>query len=220
MIEGYIGRPGTGKTYTMTARILKQAAKYEAVVANYNIDIPNIVRIDDPAQLLDIKVPPKGGKILVALDEAHLWLPSRLSMKLPPSLLMKFSQTRKAGWDLLWTAQHEARVDKVLKDVTNWMWLCESWFGWLSPWPEGKLFFTAKCYEPEVFRKKDKHTCRAIRRYRKKIGEAYDTKESLAVASHVSEVKDHYKEKAVSGAQKSSSAGGSFSGRGAQRLRT
>lgn len=193
MIEGYIGRPGSGKTYTMTDRVLKSHKRYAAVVANYVIDVPNLILIRGPEHLLELQPPSNGGKVLVVLDEAHLWFPSRLSMKLPASLLMKLSQTRKAGWDMWWSAQHETRVDRVLKDVTNWLWLCNSWLGAWSPHPNGALLFTARCFEPEAFRKQGKHTCRSFRFFSKRVGQAYDTYEGLAVAGHVDAVKDFYR---------------------------
>jgi len=200
MIEGYIGKPGTGKTYTLTCRVLRSYKRYWKVAANLWIDVPNLVELKGPEDLLTLEAPP-GKKILVVIDEAHLWLPSRMSMKLPASLLMRLSQTRKAGWDLWWSAQHETRVDRVLRDVTNWMWLCRGWLAGFALHSSGPLIFTAKCYEPEKFRKPKKGGASSLRFYRRKIGESYDTFESIEVASHVAAVKDHY-----SGAAKTSPA--------------
>lgn len=184
MIEGYVGRPGSGKSYTLTARGYEEAESGRQVFGNFNLAHRNFERIaiDD---LLDPSMPP--GVILI--DEAHLWFPARLSMKLPPSLLMRLSQTRKMGWDLIWCAQHENRVDKVLRDVTNWLWLCNSWFVWQGH----PMFFSASCYEPENFRKPKKRSVRVIRRFDFDVANAYDTLESLQVASHVSAIQDHYR---------------------------
>lgn len=182
VIEGYVGRPGSGKSYTMTARALEACNEGRQVYCNFTLRHPNAERIAIE-DLLDAGMPPG----LVLIDEAHLWFPARLSMKLPPSLLMKLSQTRKMGWDLIWIAQHETRVDKVLRDVTNWLWLCNHWLPGM-----GGGWFTATCWEPEKFRKPKKHAQRSVRRFDQSIADAYDTFESLVVADHVAQVKDHY----------------------------
>jgi len=189
VIEGYVGRPGSGKSYTLTARAWEEAEQGRQVFANFGLRHPNVERIsiDD---LVDPSMPPG----LVVIDEAHLWFPSRLSMKLPPSLLMRLSQTRKAGWDLLWAAQHESRVDRVLRDVSGWMWLCSAWKG-LNPFsdPSHPAYFVALCYEPEKFRKRKQHAQRSVRRFSQRVADAYDTHETLAVADHVMAVQDHYR---------------------------
>lgn len=188
MIEGYVGRPGSGKTYTLTARLLEEARAGHQCFANFTVNHPNVERItiDD---LVDPDMPP--GKVFI--DEAHLWFPARLAMKLPPSLLMRWSQTRKAGWDILWSAQHPKRIDSVIRDNSNLLWHCRAWKGLVSP---SVKYFTAVSYEPENFRKNKKHIVRVIRRFDQSVADAYDTFETLEVASHVSAVKDAYRDKA------------------------
>lgn len=187
MIEGYIGRPGSGKSYTLSARGFEEAESGRQVFANFGLNHPNVepITIED---LTDPRMPPG----LILIDEAHLWFPARLSMKLPPSLLMRLSQTRKMGWDLIWCAQHETRVDKVLRDVTNWLWLCNAWGSSNAGGAEHPAFFTALCFEPEKFRKRKAHAQRVVRRFRMDVASHYDTKESLQVASHVLALQDHY----------------------------
>lgn len=179
MIEGYIGRPGSGKSYTLTDRALRERAKGKEVFANYAIDG---CWTFTPDQLLDL---PPG---LIVIDEAHLWFPARGSLNLPPSWLAGLSQTRKNGWDLLYAAQHETRVDRVLRDVTSWMWLCSAWFKWNGH----PVMFKSVSYEPEFFRrdKKAMTTHRAF--FDRKTAAGYDTMERLAVARHVQKKDDAY----------------------------
>src|SRR3954453_10256371 len=98
MIEGYIGRPGSGKSYTLTARVVKEARRGRQVFTNYAVRADNVWYFT-PDQLMDL---PPG---LIVIDEAHLWFPARMALKLPPSWLAMLSQTRKNGWDLPWAAQ-------------------------------------------------------------------------------------------------------------------
>lgn len=178
-----MGRPGSGKTYTLTARVLRELDKRPELVvhANYGINDERVKRfgIED---LMDL---PPG---LVVIDEAHLWFESRASMKLPPSMIAKMSQTRKAQWSMLWSTQHESRVDKVLRNVTNWMWLCNAWFSWR----EHAVMFTATCFEPEFFRKPKKYASKRTRFFRPSVAAAYDTFESLDIAAHMRSDKDVY----------------------------
>jgi hypothetical protein len=185
VIEGFIGRPGSGKSYTLTERAVKEARRGRQVFANYAIDEPGCWQFK-PDQLLDL---PPG---VIVIDEAHLWFPSRMALKLPPSWLAMLSQTRKAGWDLYWCAQHEARVDRVLRDVSSFQWLCTSWFT-VNGHP---AFFRADSYEPEYFRRPKKRMTRRYRMFDQKIADAYNTYEKLVIADHAQSDTDAYAGKA------------------------
>lgn len=178
-IEGYVGRPGSGKTYTLTERALRERDKGKEVFANYPIDG---CWTFTPDQLLDL---PPG---LIVIDEAHLWFPARMSLKLPPSWLAMLSQTRKNGWDLLWSAQHETRVDRVMRDVSSWIWVCSAWFE-----RDGHpLIFRSECYEPEFMRNKQRRAHQVVRLFNKKVAAAYDTLGRIEVARHAQSDKDAY----------------------------
>ena len=181
MIEGFIGRPGSGKSYAMTRRVLREADRGNRCFTNWDVNYPNVYRFTED-QLLDL--PP--GKIF--MDEAHLWFPARQALNLPPSWLAMLSQTRKAGWDLIWCAQHESRVDRVLRDVTSWMYLCSSWFQ-TNGHP---LAFRLEGWEPEYFRKKGHREFSTWSLFDQKVANAYDTFERLSVASHTQSDKDKY----------------------------
>jgi hypothetical protein len=181
MIDGLIGRPGSGKSYQLTEKAIEQADRGRQVFANYPINHPNCWTFR-PVDLLDL---PPG---VIVIDEAHLWFPARMALKLPPSWLAMLSQTRKNGWDMYWAAQHEARVDRVLRDVSNWMWLCSSWWQWNGH----PLYFESKQFEPEKFRKAKAHISRRIRFFNRNIAQAYDTYARVEVAEHATSKDDPY----------------------------
>lgn len=187
MIEGYIGRPGSGKSYTLTERAVQLAERGRQVFANYPINYKNCWTFT-PEQLLDL---PPG---VIVIDEAHLWFPARKALNLPASWLAMLSQTRKNGWDLLWCAQHESRVDRVIRDITSWQWLCTAW---LSQ-DDHPMFFRSISYEPEFFRRPDKRQTTVWRKFSPKVARAYDTFERIATAAHLNNENDAYADSSVS----------------------
>jgi hypothetical protein len=161
----------------MTERLLREADK-RPVFANYPIDHPNI-ELFGPDELMHL---PPG---LIGLDEAHVYLPARGAMRLPMSWLAMLSQTRKNGWDLMWSTQHENRVDRVLRDVTNWLWLCSIR---KMPWDDRSRpprAFVARCYDPDNFRKPAGYQYPVVRRYKRSVSEAYDTFGKIQEARHL-----------------------------------
>jgi hypothetical protein len=182
----------------MTRKAVKMAPRYEGVVANYELDVPGLRLVTDLGDLLDITAEgvTKGRRLLVLLDEVHLWLPARQSLKLPPSVMQKLSQTRKSGFDLWWTAQHYGRVDKALRDITNWMWYCTAWRLPFWDFSDSKpRWFVGRCYEPEEFRKRGKHVMKVITKFEMETAKKYDTFGQIKTSSHLQEVKDFYREK-------------------------
>lgn len=196
-IEGIIGRPGTGKSYELTRRAIAYADRDRIVFSNYPIIHENIFMFE-PDQLLDL---PPG---LVVLDEAHLWFPARMSMKLPMSWLTGMSQTRHKGWDLIWAAQHESRIDRAIRDVTEWMTLCRT-FGTIDnhPW-----LFLQRSWEPEEFRKKGRAVGFGIHRFDKRVATAYDTHVMLKQADHTRSDDDVYADKANGGGKRAAGRNG------------
>ena len=180
-IEGLIGRPGSGKSYEATRRILHAADRDRLVFTNFAVSHPNVYYFE-PDQLMDL---PPG---LVVIDEAHLWFPARMSLKLPMSWLSGMSQTRKKGWDLLWVAQHESRIDRAIRDVTDWMHLCKCWF----THNDHPVLFTHRTWEPEDFRKDGKVWGRGYHLFDRRVADAYNTHESLSQADHTRQANDPY----------------------------
>lgn len=186
MIEGFIGRPGSGKSYALTARVIREAERGNRCFTNWDVNYKNVWRFRED-ELLDL--PP--GKIFV--DEAHLWFPARQALNLPPSWMAMLSQTRKSGWDLFWCAQHESRVDRAIRDVTSWMHLCSSWFS-MNGHP---LLFRQETWEPEFFRKPSKREVSRWFTFNERVANAYDTFERLTVAAHTEKPDDRYARKSA-----------------------
>ncbi|WP_159449178.1 zonular occludens toxin domain-containing protein [Demequina sp. NBRC 110055] len=203
MIEGYVGRPGSGKTYTLTKRVLKIANK-RPVFSNYPIDHPNVT-VFEPKDLMRL---PSG---VIVLDEAHLYFPARGALKLPMSWLTMLSQTRKMGWDLIWSTQHERRIDAVVRDVTNLMWWCKTYGLGEKPW-----LFTARAYEPEYFRKPKMAMLRSYHRFDQKVADAYDTYGFVQEADHLRTVDAYRKEGEGVSDVRGSSGGGDRRGDGSR----
>lgn len=181
MIEALIGRPGSGKSYWATKRVLQAADRDRLVFTNYDVSHPNVFKFT-PDQLMDL---PPG---LVVIDEAHLWFPARMSLKLPMSWLAGMSQTRKKGWDLVLVAQHESRLDRAVRDVCSWMWLCRAW----GDWNGHPIMFSASSWEPEFFRREDRRFTRQMHFFDRRVANAYDTFESLTQADHTMSKDDIY----------------------------
>ena len=100
MIEGYIGRPGSGKSYTLTERALREANRGRQVFTNYGLIHDNVFTFT-PDQLLDL---PPG---LIVIDEAHVWFPARMGLRRPHSGVGMPHQTRKKWGDCVGCARRE-----------------------------------------------------------------------------------------------------------------
>lgn len=205
MIRGLIGRPGAGKTYDLTRRALNYADRGGLVCSNYFIEHPNVVMFE-PEHLLDLP------RSLVVIDEAHLWFPARMALKLPMSWMEKMSQTRKSGWNLMWSAQHERRVDSVIKDVSDWLTLSSAW-GWTNGHPR---YFTTATYEPERFRKQGQIAARSFNLFSSRVANSYDTMQRISQASHTEQKNDVYAAKSK-GSRRTASV---LEGAGLERVAT
>lgn len=180
-VECLVGRPGSGKTYELTRRVLEEADKDRMVFTNYAVKHPNVY-LFGPEDLLEL---PPG---LVVIDEAHLWFPARMSLRLPMSWLAGVSYVRKNGWDLLLSTQHESRLDRAVRDVCAWMWLSSAW-GSHNGHP---MLFTAASWEPEFFRRPDKRFTRKWSWFSQRVADAYNTFESVTQAGHTAQKDDPY----------------------------
>lgn len=151
--------------------------------------------------------------ITVLLDELNLWAPSRLWQKLGIGVLTRWAYVRKDGMDVRWSAQHESRIDKVAREVTDFIWTCRSvgpfsvsWvpvLGWLL----GKVglgrahFFMRRKWIPALITESNRSNPvegmntaglaeREFTRFRTSIAEAYDTYEHVAASTHLAEDED------------------------------
>jgi len=66
---------------------------------------------------------------VVFIDEAQMWFNSREFKTMEVGDMAVFQQSRKNGLDMFWIAQHEARVDTVLRELTSYYYKCKPAFG-------------------------------------------------------------------------------------------
>jgi hypothetical protein len=117
MIEGIVGLPGSGKTLYAVRRLLKAHQRKRMTIAN----IHSRTGAWEFGLWNDIS---SAGNCLAVIDEAHMWFSARNWTKTAQLELAVFQQSRKEGIDLLWVAQHEARVDVAIREVTAYYWRC------------------------------------------------------------------------------------------------
>jgi hypothetical protein len=179
LVVGVVGRPGSGKTYFASKLALERVRAGAHVITNFSMALPEgcpgrwsqWTSWEDVAMLQDA---------VVVLDEAHLLAPSVTGFTLPEVARWWLSQVRRFGCDLYWVSQNEMRVSKSLRDLTNYIAVCNSFRGGKS--------FRVTTYEPEHLRKEGKHL--DIKRYRfdPEIGRIFDSWEILgSVATKDSE---------------------------------
>ena len=121
MITGFFGLPRSGKTYLMSMYGLYFVKKKYPVYSNYPLkgayklnfqDVVNGVMFKENAVLL--------------LTEMHNYANSREWEKLSPDLFFLFSQGGKANLRLFYDAQDSSRVDKILRENTNYFYYVNS----------------------------------------------------------------------------------------------
>lgn len=119
MIEGYCGNVGSGKTYSMTERCLRAIRAGRTVFANYHLKGAEYFKTWDDLM--------GAERCLVALDELGLWANSRAYRDMPKEILSWFSQSRKGGLDIVYTAQSIEGVDAHVRRITAIRYQCEKW---------------------------------------------------------------------------------------------
>jgi hypothetical protein len=184
-VVGIVGRMGSGKSYFAVRMAYRRLLAGANVCTNFTMQFEQLCdragcehedciaaqlagrwrRFVGWEQLIELE------DCIVIVDEAHLYAPSNKTLSFPDDARWKLSMARKYRLDLYWLTQHENRVNTVLKDLTNMMYVCASWFS--------AAFFTAKGYEPEHMRRKDKHIDRKVYRFNLKIAKLYNTLEIL-----------------------------------------
>lgn len=165
MVEGFTGLPGSGKTYYLAKVGLEAIKKGRPVWANFTLEGANhFHKLNETFNV-------REGVILV--DEINLVCPSRWWNKFPPELAYYWSQTRKMKLDIYWSAQHVDRVDKIIREISNFVWIMRKFpFGW----------FRASCFVPEHIAKEKKQAITSkFFRIDKKIASKYDTYEILDI---------------------------------------
>lgn len=123
MIVGIVGLPGEGKTLLA----VHLSRDYHVVAANFEILLEpdqEFVRVITHQDILNFfreyYLNPERRAALI-VDEANVVMPARLWERLPVEFLYMLSQTRKRALDFIYTTQSFNRVDKVLREITTYV---------------------------------------------------------------------------------------------------
>jgi len=178
-VVGIIGRMGSGKSYMAVRLAYKRLRKGADVCTNFTMKIPEGGAAGRWRHFSGWEQFAELENAVVIVDEAHLYASSSHSLQFPMVARWKLSQARKFGLDVYWISQHEDRVNRTLRDLTNLIYVCNAWFDHLA--------FTAKGYEPEYIRKKNRHVDRKFYFFSPKVAALYDTLEILDVDEHLAD---------------------------------
>lgn len=145
-----VGRPGSGKTLALCKAMIGRMRQGIPVYSNVPITDPVSGRRSGVfsswthlRQLTD-----RGLRNFTAsVDEGNVLASSRKALKVPIWLLSWWAQRRHYGAEVWITAQHENRVDVVLRETVDLIVVCER-VRWLPKWVP--LFKETPCYPEEL----------------------------------------------------------------------
>jgi len=191
MMIGYIGKPGSCKTYSMSLACSVAMARGQDVWANYALRGARYFRSLD--ELVNVE---RG---IVAIDELNTLMPASKWQQTKVEHLNLFTQSRKMGLDMLYTSQSFYRVVSNVRDLTNQVWL----FDWVirpkfrngadPNFIQKRLlkWHTAKLYDPE---KLDKARAKPLEKYRfyenKEVYKLYNTNFRIKTPEHLRSLDD------------------------------
>lgn len=129
----FCGRVGTGKTISMVrrARIIKRRFPHVKILANFHCDIADDI-ITDWQQIYDTENIDDNGVnqgVLFLFDEIHLTFDSQSWKDAPANLLEYISLQRHFHKCIFGSAQVWTRVNKVIREQSDWVVECKSYFG-------------------------------------------------------------------------------------------
>lgn len=130
----FCGRVGTGKTISMVrrARAIKQRYPNVRILANFHTDIADDYLTDwhqiYDEQNIDEKTGINHG-VLFLFDEIHLTFDSQSWKDAPANLLEYISLQRHFHKCIFGSAQVWSRVNKVIREQSDWVIECKSYFG-------------------------------------------------------------------------------------------
>jgi hypothetical protein len=156
-IYAVVGVPGSGKTYSMVYMGLRAVAEGKRVWSNFGVDREAMYRWlrlrcgmsrmeaekalarwqywSAPEELVGVRIG------LLLFDEAHLWAFSRRWKELPVELVWWWTQSRKMGVDVYFSAQRWQSVDAALRDLCAEVWYAKGrllwWFRLVRTDPHG-----------------------------------------------------------------------------------
>jgi len=149
----YTGRPGSGKTYTMTHHLIKKLNRGVIVYSNYLIEW-NGTRKYPKTNLRPwsaIKEWENMTNCIIACDEGQRYLNSRKWESLSEQTQLKLSQHRKDAVHLFLTSQHINRLDIIARELVDFWFNCEMWWRGESVFKRGRNWFIIlREYDPDT----------------------------------------------------------------------
>jgi len=123
MINVYVGKPGTGKTYSLVHLALGYLRLGRNVYSNFYMDFSKYEEKEDLkgnlffwTDLSEI-IPIKSGEIII--DECQIYMNSRDWKAMPKDLQYKMQQHRKQGLNIHGAVQNVKRIDTVVRELVN-----------------------------------------------------------------------------------------------------
>lgn len=120
----FVGRRGSGKTMLLSDIGIRRMRQQEAVYTSMPgliTDWARGLRAGHVGSLLDLV---ELSNCSVLIDEAQKWASAREWAAMPSSVLSAWQESRKDGLSLVFTTQHESRVDVVLRQLVDEVALC------------------------------------------------------------------------------------------------
>lgn len=114
----FCGEQGSGKTISMTAKILELKQKYPKVkvLSNFDCEFSDGLITD----WHDIVFTNNGKEgIIIAIDEIQNWFSTAESKDFPPEMLQEITQQRKQRKMIIATSQRFQRLAKPLREQIN-----------------------------------------------------------------------------------------------------
>jgi len=161
MIYLFVGKPGSGKTYTLVYYCYKFFKEGKKIYSNFFIDLPGVIYFKNFQDILDVE------NAVILIDEAQIYLNSRKWDILPEDFQYKLQQHRKDGIDIYATTQHESRLDTIFREIVGRFFVVHNFFN---------LFFWLTEFSPNEM-KRNLKTIESVRiiPFKKKIASLYDT---------------------------------------------
>lgn len=144
-LQGYVGTAGQGKTYSAVQEVLRLYKAYKGniyIVSNLEIKY-NGIKISNDLKYTSQLLQDYDKPCLVLIDELPSIFNARNWKDFPPELFAKITQLRKGhGMRILYTAQRFFMIDKALRSITDYIYLCNCFFN--------GMFWVRKCLPQSI----------------------------------------------------------------------
>ena len=170
MILQITGKPGFGKTYTLTKFCIEHLQKFEKpVFSNVKINVQGFKNLKGDlyfwSELKQFKEIYDG---LIIMDEAQTYFNAHRWKEMTEEDEIKLQQHRHHGLDIIGAVQDFNSTNTTLRRLTQEIIIVHKFF----------KFFISKQYEPQDYDLKTKKSLKTkIYKFDKKIANAYDTTE-------------------------------------------